>query len=148
MNRAYTAIVTTTLDHFSHDLTIKAKYGMNDICVGRDREIKEIFEAFTGGHNGVILVGATGVGKSSIINGLAKLMVEEKVPKFLKDKRLVELDISRFVSGAEAFSAQERLLTIINEVNRSGNIILYIDNVENLIGISAGSQESLDLSKF
>ncbi len=147
MNRAYTAIATPTLDHFSHDLTIKAKYGMHDICVGRDREIKEIFEAFTGGHNGVILVGATGVGKSSIINGLAKLMVEEKVPKFLKDKRLVELDISRLVSGADASAAQERLLTIINEVNRSGNIILYIDNVENLIGISAGSQESLDLSE-
>ncbi|MEI6529194.1 MAG: ATP-dependent Clp protease ATP-binding subunit [Candidatus Falkowbacteria bacterium] len=147
MNRAYTAIATPTLDHFSHDITIESKYGGNDICVGRQKEINAIFEAFTGGHSGVLLVGPIGVGKSSIISGLAQLMVEENVPDFLKDKRLVELDVSRLVSGAEAAQAEERLLTAISEVNHSGNIILYIDNIENLIGISAGSQESLDLSE-
>lgn len=147
MNRAYTAIATPTLDHFSHDLTIQSKYGSTDICVGRQTEINSIFETFTGGHNGVLLVGPIGVGKSAIINGLARLMVEEKVPGFWKDKRLVELDVSRLVSGVNPAQAEERLLTIINEVNRSANIILYIDNIENLIGISAGSQESLDLSE-
>ena len=147
MNRAYTAIATPTLDHFSHDLTVQSKYGSTNICVGRQAEINSIFETFTGGHNGVLLVGPIGVGKSAIINGLARLMVEEKVPGFWKDKRLVELDVSRLVSGVDPAQAEERLLTIINEVNRSANIILYIDNVENLIGISAGSQESLDLSE-
>jgi len=147
MDRAYTAIATPTLDHFSRDLTVQSKYNLNDICVDRKKEINSIFEAFTGGHSGVLLVGSVGVGKSTIINGLARLMVEEKVPEFLKDKRLVELDISRLVSGADASAAEERLLTAINEVNRSGNIILYIDNIENLIGISAGSRESLDLSE-
>jgi len=147
MNRAYTAIATPTLDHFSHDITIESKYGGNDICVGRQKEINSIFEAFTGGHSGVLLVGPTGVGKSTIIAGLAQLMVEENVPGFLKDKRLVELDVSRLVSGADASQAEERLLTAISEINHSGNIILYIDNIENLIGISAGSQESLDLSE-
>ncbi len=147
MNRAYTAIATPNLDHFSTDLTVKAKYGGLDICVGRQKEITEIFEAFTGGHRGVLLVGAAGTGKTAIINGLAQLMVAEKVPKFLKDKRLVQLDVSRLVSGADASQAEGRLLTCLNEINRSGNIILYVDNVENLIGISAGSKESLDLSE-
>lgn len=147
MNRSYTAIATPTLDHFSYDLTLKAKAGGLDICVGRDKEINAIFEAFTGGHHGVLLIGPVGVGKSSIIGGLAQLMVEENVPKFLKDKRLVEVDVSRLVSGADSTTAQERLLGSISEANRSGNIILYLDNVENLIGISAGSSESLDLSE-
>jgi len=147
MNRAYTAIATPTLDHFSHDLTLKAKYGGLDICVGRQKEINSIFDALTGGHHGVLLVGPTGVGKSAIINGLAQLMVEERVPEFLKDKRLVELDVPRLIAGADASQAEERLLNSLNEINRSGNIILYIDNIENLIGISAGTKESLDLSE-
>lgn len=148
MNRSYTAIATPTLDRFSHDLTLKAKYGGLDVCVGRDREINSIFEAFTGGHHGVLLVGRPGTGKSTIIGGLAQLMVEENVPSFLKDKRLVELDAPLLVSGVSPADAAERLLTSIYEASRSGNIILYIDNLENLLGISTGSQESLDLSEI
>jgi len=147
MDRAYTAIATPTLDHFSHDLTLRAKAGALDICVGRSKEINSIFEAFSGGHNGVLLVGQIGIGKTTIINGLAQLMVEERVPKFLTDKRLVELDVSGLVSGANPAQAQEKLLQALNEVARARNIILYIDNIENLIGISAGSKESLDLSE-
>lgn len=147
MNRAYTAIATPTLDHFSHDLTVEAKAGALDICVGRDKEINSIFEAFTGGHNGVLLVGPVGVGKSTIIGGLAQLMVAEDVPEFLKDKRLVELDCSRLIAGADASAAEERLLSSLNEISRSENIILYIDNIENLIGISSGGQGSLDVSE-
>lgn len=147
MNRAYTAVATPTLDHFSHDLTVAAKYNNLDICVGRQKEFREIFDAYSGGHHGVLLVGPTGVGKTTLVNGLAQLMVEENVPKFLKDKRLVEIDISRLVSGVEAAAAEERLLLCLNEARRSGNIIIYLDNIENLIGISSGSKESLDLSE-
>jgi ATP-dependent Clp protease ATP-binding subunit ClpC len=147
MNRSYTAIATPTLDHFSHDLTIQAKRGALDICVGRHKELTGIFESFTGGHNGVLLVGPTGVGKKTIIGGLAQLMVEEKVPHFLKDKRLVELDVSHLLAGVDASQSEGRLLNCLNEISRSGNIILYLANIENLIGISAGSQESLDLSE-
>ncbi len=147
MNRAYTAIATPTLDHFGHDLTIEAKMGNLEICVGRQKEINSIFESFSGGHNGVLLVGPSGVGKKAIVSGLAQLMVEENVPAFLKDKRLVELDVSRLLAGADPSQAQERLFTSLNELARSGNIILYINNIENLIGISAGDQESLDVSE-
>ena len=146
MNRAYTAIATPTLDHFSHDLTIEAKLGRYDLCVGRDQELKAIFDNLSSGHNGLILVGDNGVGKNSIIEGLAQLMVAEEVPQYLKDKRLVEIDISRLVSGVDAATAQERLLRSISEANRSGNIILFIDNIEKMVGISLGGGESMDLS--
>ena len=147
MNRSYTAIATPTLDHYSRDLTLQAKSGGLDLCIGRDKELASIFEALSGGHSGVMLVAPTGVGKSTIVGGLAQMMVAENVPPFLKDKRLVELEVSRLVSGADPAVAEERLLECLNEAGRSGNIILYIDNIENMIGISAGSQESLDLSE-
>ena len=147
MNRSYTAIATPVLDHFAVDLTLKAKFGQLDLCVGRNKEISAIFDIFTGGHNGVLLVAPTGVGKSTIVGGLAQMMVAENVPDFMKDKRLVELEVSKLVSGANPSVAEERLLDCISEANRSGNVILFIDNIENLIGISAGSQESLDLSE-
>ncbi len=147
MNRSYTAIATPVLDHFAVDLTLKAKFGHLDLCVGRNKEIQAIFDIFTGGHNGVLLVAPTGIGKSTIVGGVAQMMVEENVPDFMRDKRLVELEVSKLVSGADPSVAEERLLDCISEANRSGNVILFIDNIENLIGISAGSQESLDLSE-
>ncbi len=146
MDRAYTAIATPTLDHFSHDLTAAAKYGRLELCVGRSAEINSIFEIMESGQAGVLLVGASGTGKNVVINGIAQLMVEERVPKFLQDKRLVEIDVSRLVSGGAASEAEARLLACINEASRAGNIILHIANIENLVGISAGG-EGLDLSE-
>jgi len=147
MDRAYTAVATPVLNHFAHDLTMAAKWGRLELCVSRDGEIKEIFEALEGGQAGIILTGFVGVGKRSIVNGIARLMVEENVPKFLRDKRLIELDIARLVSGASPAQAEERLIVIIDEVVRAGNIILYINDIENLVGITAGREESLELSE-
>lgn len=147
MNRSYTAIATPTIDYFSRDMTTMAKYGYFEACVAREKEIKQIFEAFEGGQSGVLLVGHPGVGKKTIIEGLAQLMVKEEVPDFLEDKRLVELDVSRLISGASPVQAQERLLSIINEMQKSKNIILFIENIENIMGIASGSEESLELSE-
>ncbi|PIP34384.1 hypothetical protein COX21_03220 [Candidatus Falkowbacteria bacterium CG23_combo_of_CG06-09_8_20_14_all_41_10] len=147
MNRAYTAVATPTLDYFSHDLTLMAKYGYLEICVAREKEIKAIFDAMESGHAGVLLVGSIGVGKRSIIEGLAQLMVKEEVPVFLKDKRLVELDISRLIGGTSPAEAQARLLNVINEAMRSKNIVLFIDNIEMIVGISSGGAGSLELSE-
>ncbi len=146
MNKAYTAIATPTLDHFSHDLTLAAKYGRLEFCLGRNSEIQAIFESFSSGQCGVLLVGETGVGKKTIVGGIAQLMVSEEVPSFLKDKRMLEIDVSRLVSGANPSVAQERLLNSINEANRAGNIVLHISNIENIVGISAGQEQSLDIS--
>lgn len=146
MNRAYTAIATPTLDHFSRDITSEARLGNLELCVDREREINSIFESFSGGHAGVLLVGLMGAGKKSIVEGLAQKMVREDVPGFLQDKRLIELDVSRLVSGASAAEAEERLLTCIYEINKAGNIILYVADIETLMGISSGEQQSLGLS--
>ncbi len=147
MNRAYTAVATPTLDHFSSDLTMLARAGRLDLCIDRVKEFTAIFDAYSGGQSGVLLIGPTGVGKRTIVEGLAQMMVKESVPKFLQDKRLVELDVAALVSGVSPAEAQERLLICINEVNRAENIVLYIPNIENLMGITSGSEESLELSE-
>ncbi len=147
MDRAYTAVATPALNHFAHDLTVAAKWGRLELCVGRDNEIEKIFQQIESGQNGVILVGSVGVGKNAIVEQIAQMMVKEDVPILLKDKRLVELDISRLVSGADPSQAEERMVVIIDEVARAGNIILYVDNIENIMGISSGSEESLELSE-
>lgn len=147
MDRAYTSVATPILNHFASDLTIGAKWGRLSYAVAREKEIDEIFQQFQSGHTGVILTGEDGVGKNTIVEGVAQKMVEEDVPNIIQDKRLVKLDIARIVSGATPSQAQERLLVIIDEVIRAGNIILYINNIENIMGISSGGEESLDLSE-
>ncbi|MFZ4648053.1 MAG: AAA family ATPase [Patescibacteria group bacterium] len=146
MNRSYTAIATPTLNNFSHDLTQAAKFGYLEMCVAREEEFSQIFENIGGGRNGVLLVGQPGVGKKMMLEGLAQLMVQEEVPDFLRDKRLVELDISRLTAGASAAEAEERLLSCIYEAASSGNIILAIQNIENIISQNTGEQGGLDLS--
>ena len=147
MDRAYTAVATPILNHFSRDLTIAAKWGRLELCVNQEKEIEKIFQALESGQVGVILIGPVGVGKNTIIGQIAQSMVEEDVPILLKDKRLLELDLPRLVSGATASQAEERLLVIIDELMRAGNIVLFVSNIENLMGITAGGQESLDLSE-
>ncbi len=148
MNRAMTAIATPALDKFGRDLTLLAKYGYLMPCIGRQKEINEIFSIMSGGtRRSAVLVGNSGVGKKTIIEGIAQMMVEENVPKFLKDKRLVSLNIAQLVSGVDASQAQERMIIILNEVRRSGNIILVINDIHGIIGISAGWQGgSVDLA--
>jgi ATP-dependent Clp protease ATP-binding subunit ClpC len=122
--------------------------GYLNICVGRDREFDSLFRIFEGAATkGVIIVGQPGVGKSAIIDGLAQKMVGDDVPAILKEKRLVSLSISRLVAGASASEAQERMMIAINEIVRARNIILVVDNVHDIMGISAGGEQSLDLSE-
>ena len=147
MNRSYTALAIPTLNYYSRDLTLLAKYGQLNYIVGRGAEIKAVFDALSGGHFGVLLVGAPGTGKRSIVEAIVRLMVKEEVPQFLRDKRLVEIDIPRLMSGASAQEAEQRLLTIIDEASRSGNVILYFDNLETITGLSAGRAGSLELSE-
>ncbi len=147
MNRAMTAIATPFLDSLSSDLTMAAKFNRLAPVVAREREFEALFRAIEGGRKSVILVGNQGVGKNAIIEGLAQRMVEEDVPRILQDKRLVSLNLPQLVSGATPAEAQERLLTALYEVGRSGNIVLAVNDVGGMVGISAGSGESVDLSK-
>lgn len=148
MDKAYTAVATPTLNSFGYDLTLAAKWGRLDICVGREKELDNIFDNFKAGANGMILVGPQGVGKKTIISGIAQEMVkEEGIPDYFKDKRLIELDAARLISGASPAQAEKRLLRVLDEANHAGNIILYIEDLENIIGISSGGEESLELSE-
>lgn len=137
MDRAMTARATPYLDAVSEDLTRAAVYGQTGILVGRDKELTSIFRVIEGGNRSVVLVGEEGVGKSAIVEGIADLMVEERVPNILKDKRLVRLSLARLIgSGGEA---SERFQAVMNEVALSGNIVLVIDDVHELLTPQAGS---------
>ena len=147
MNRSMTAIATPILNSFGSDLTLLARNGYLAPCIGRDREIEATFRAMQGGtRQSAILVGNSGVGKTTIVEGIAQRMVEESVPEFLRDKRLVSVNIARLASGAGASLAQERLLRIIEETKRSGNIILFFSDIHQMVGITAGSEGSIDLA--
>ncbi len=146
MDRAYTAVATPFLNQFAHDLTAAAKNNQLPLCVARHLELNQIIEAWSAGRMGVVLVGSEGVGKKSVVYGLAQLMVAENVPSFLQDKRLVEIDLASLLGGVAAEEAQNRLARILYEVNQAGNIILFINNLEKITGLTVGADGGLDLS--
>ena len=147
MNRAMTAIATPVLDALSQDMTLLAQGGYLMPCINREKEFEAIFNTMASGQRrSVLLVGNPGVGKNTIMEGLAQRMVEENIPESLQDKRLVSLSLAKLVSGADATSSQQRLMLVINEIRRSGNIILYIGDIHNMIGITAGRKGSMDLA--
>lgn len=146
MDRAYTALETPLLDRFSYDWTLAAKWGRVDLCLERDKEMRKIFDTIEKGQNGILLSGPFGVGKNTIIGGLAQRMVLENVPTHFQDKRLIEIDISHLLGGLTPDAAEQRLLQIIVEVARAKNIILYIKDLEKIIGITSGQEGSLDMA--
>jgi len=147
IDKAMTAIATPYLNNFSDDLTLLAQLGYLDEAINREKEMEEIFRIIDGGEKSVLLVGEHGVGKKTIIEGLAQKMVEDDVPDRLKDKRLVRLSVSSLLAGTTPAGAVERLNHIMLEVSRAGNVILFIHNIHELIGVSAGgSGGSLDVA--
>jgi ATP-dependent Clp protease ATP-binding subunit ClpC len=146
MDRAMTAVATPLLNQFSVDLTEQARLGGLFPCIGRDKEWEKIFRVFESGRQGAILIGRRGVGKTAMLEGLAQKMVEESAPEILRDKRLVSLNIPALLAGADPALAEERLLQIAAEVAHARNIVLAIEDIHALTGITAGSESSLDLS--
>ncbi len=134
MNRSMTSIATPTLDAFSEDLTTAAVQNRTSLLVGREKELESVFRIIEGGRQSAVLVGPEGVGKQTLLEGIAALMVEERVPEVLQDKRLVRLSIPHLLSGAEPQEAQERLMQVLYEVVRSGNIILAFSDLEQMTG--------------
>ncbi len=145
--RAMTAVATPFLDQFGEDITLGAKYGRIFPVVGRDKEIQSIFRVLEGGRQSVLLVGNAGVGKSTLVEGIAERMVEEDVPRILQEKRLVSLSVSKIFSGASAGDAIGRLHQIFNEIARAKNIVLFIPNIHELVGVGAEVPGSLDLAE-
>lgn len=148
IDRAMTAVATPFLNQFSEDVTEAAQFNRVEACVAREHEIDEILRVVEGGVANVLLVGDFGAGKRTIINGIAQKMVSDDVPARLKDKRLVRLSTSSLLSGTSPAGAVERLIRCMSEVSRAGNIILFIHNIHELVGVSAGNEggKSLDVA--
>ncbi|MFD5857157.1 ATP-dependent Clp protease ATP-binding subunit [Streptomyces chartreusis] len=137
----------TTLDEFGRDLTDEAKAGKLDPVVGRAEEIEETVEILSRrSKNNPVLIGEPGVGKTAIVEGLAQRIVAGEVPDTLKDKRVVALDLSGMVAGAQYRGQfEERLKKVIEEVQAaSGDIILFIDELHTVVGAGATGEGSMD----
>ncbi len=147
MNKAMTALMTPFLDQFSSDLTRQAMMGGFGPVVGRTSEIEEILRLAQSQARGIVLVGPPGVGKTALIESLAQKMIADDVPEIWRDKRLVSISVSRLLAGADAALANQRLLQIFYEIQKAGNIIVVIENIHDLVGISVGNQQSLDLAE-
>ena len=146
MNRAMTARQTPLLDRFSEDITLLARNGYVPQVVGREVEVEQIIQGIESGRSSVALVGPSGVGKSALIEQIARRMVEEDVPKELFDMRLVSVNVAQLIASGDPALASERLLSILHEVGISGNIILVVYNIEALVG--AGNGGTMDLAEI
>ncbi|MDP3956837.1 MAG: ATP-dependent Clp protease ATP-binding subunit [bacterium] len=144
MNRAWTAKPTPVLDAFSEDLTDLARTGEVGFLAGHEREYERLLDVLARPEKPLaLLVGDPGVGKSSIVRHLAFAMVKDNVPKILFDKRLVSLSISRLVAGVSGGDLQGRMVRIVEEILRAGNIILYLPDIDNLVKTSSGEYMSI-----
>ncbi|MFD8295438.1 ATP-dependent Clp protease ATP-binding subunit [Streptomyces bauhiniae] len=138
---------TSTLDEFGRDLTEEAKQGKLDPVVGRADEIEQTVEILSRrSKNNPVLIGEPGVGKTAIVEGLAQRIVIGDVPDTLKDKRVVALDMSGLVAGAQYRGQfEERLKKVIEDVQASeGEIILFIDELHTVVGAGATGEGSMD----
>ncbi|MEU3660654.1 ATP-dependent Clp protease ATP-binding subunit [Streptomyces sp. NPDC032940] len=141
----------TTLDEYGRDLTEEAKAGKLDPVVGRAEEIEQTVEILSRrSKNNPVLIGEPGVGKTAIVEGLAQRIVAGEVPDTLKDKRVVALDLSGMVAGAQYRGQfEERLKKVIEDVQQAeGEIILFIDELHTVVGAGATGEGSMDASNM
>lgn len=141
MNRAMTAIQTSLLDNFSEDLTLLARQGYLPPMVGNEQVMENLLRGLESGQGSVVLVGDQGVGKAAIVEQLARLMVEERVPEILFDKRIVSVNLAQVVAAGDPGLAAERLIAMLQEVAISRNIVLALYGIEALSGGAAGPMD-------
>lgn len=140
---------TPTLDYFGIDLTDRAKKNLLDPVIGRENEITRMMQVLTRRtKNNPVLVGDPGVGKTAIVEGLAQKIILGNVPLSLQNKRLVSLDLALIVSGTMYRGQfEERIKSIINEISKSKDTILFLDEIHTLIG-TGSAEGSMDLANI
>ncbi|MCY4517520.1 MAG: AAA family ATPase [Acidimicrobiaceae bacterium] len=139
------------LERFGRDLTADARDDKLDPVIGRDDEIRRIIQVLSRRtKNNPVLIGEPGVGKTAIVEGLARRIAEGDVPEGLRDKRVVALDLAAMVAGAKYRGEfEERLEAVLNEIVESdGEIITFLDEVHTLVGAGAGGGSSLDAANM
>jgi len=140
---------TPVLDNFGRDLTKYAEEGKLDPIVGREKEIERVSQILSRRKkNNPILIGEPGVGKSAIAEGLALRITQRKVSRVLYNKRVVSLDLASLVAGTKYRGQfEERMKAVMNELEKSKDIILFIDEIHTIIG-AGGASGSLDASNM
>ena len=142
---------TPVLDSFGTDMTKAAMEGKLDPIVGREKEIERLAQILSRRKkNNPILIGEPGVGKSAIVEGLALRIIEKKVSRILFDNRVVALDMTAVVAGTKYRGQfEERIRAILNELKKNPNIILFIDEIHNIVGAgsAAGSMDAANMLK-
>jgi ATP-dependent Clp protease ATP-binding subunit ClpC len=140
---------TPVLDNFGRDLTKMAEDGKLDPIVGREKEIERVSQILSRRKkNNPILIGEPGVGKSAIAEGLALRIIQKKVSRVLFGKRIVTLDIASLVAGTKYRGQfEERMKAVMNELEKSPDVILFIDEIHTIVG-AGGASGSLDASNM
>ncbi|MFN9518678.1 MAG: Clp protease N-terminal domain-containing protein, partial [Bacteroidota bacterium] len=140
---------TPVLDNFGRDLTKSAEDGKLDPIVGREKEIERVSQILSRRKkNNPILIGEPGVGKTAIAEGLALRIVQRKVSRVLFNKRVIMLDLASLVAGTKYRGQfEERMKAVMNELEKSPDVILFIDELHTIVG-AGGASGSLDASNM
>jgi len=140
---------TPALDTFGRDLTQLAREGKLDPLIGREKEIERILQVLCRRtKNNPILLGEPGVGKTAIVEGLAQRIVSGDIPEILSDKRVLSLDLAAVVAGTKYRGQfEERLKAIMQEIRRSQDVLLFIDELHTLVGAGA-AEGAIDASNM
>ena len=140
---------TPALDHFSRDITELARMGELDPVIGREDEIQRVAQILSRRKkNNPVLIGEPGVGKTAIIEGLGQKINQKDVPRTLQNKRILSLDLAGLVAGTKYRGQfEERMKTIMIELEKTDNLILFIDELHTIVG-AGGASGSLDASNM
>ena len=135
---------------YGDDLTQKAREGKIDPVIGRKNEIEKIIQVLSRRtKNNPVLIGEPGVGKSAVVEGLAQAIVKNEVPDLLKNKIVFSLDLAGMVAGAKyRGDFEERLKNAINSIKSKGNVILFIDEIHQIVGAGSSSDGSMDAANI
>ena len=143
------ASATPTIDQYSRDLTQLAAEGKLDPVIGRETEITRIIQTLSRRtKNNPCLIGDPGVGKTAIVEGLARKIVADEVPDTIRDKRLLTLDLSGMIAGSKYRGEfEERIKKVIREIIAAGDILLFVDELHTIIG-AGGAEGAIDASNI
>jgi len=146
INRGWTGIPTPTLNKYSQDLTLQAQKHQLPEIIAKQTQLDQLTKILSRKHqNNAVIIGQPGCGKTTLIKGLAQEIIRGVKTKSLKFKRLVSLDTAKLAAAANSAELNQRIIKIIEEISRSENIILFIDEIHNLASLNQDQPETSDV---